>query len=300
MSWHLCHPSLFLHQSLVKVQALSCSKPQMAFVFTFIALFETRMLLFIPFVALLIFAVTFLLHKSIPKTLWLNMLRSFFTWAPFTSPSGTVVSNIETKLLQDINPYVLPPLQPRTSTKSSMGLKRLDEFNWLTLDECYLPENAIRNSFLNTARQSVLQCLPVSMSACYETLELVSIFLSTRFPQHFSLTSSTTSPMIHNHLTGEIFPIGSECKDPFGTAARLAMEDFNILMKNPETGDYHLQASATLFPAGWKLEERIGTTMANLHRPVPKWREDLGGSVNRFVYQAFTNVVKITKLTIRA
>jgi hypothetical protein len=60
------------------------------------------------------------------------------------------------------------------------------------------------------------------------------------------------------------------------------MEDFNILLKNQETGEYELKASATLFPAGWKLQERIGTSMANLHKPVPGWKEKLGGSVNRY------------------
>lgn len=54
-------------------------------------------------------------------------------------------------------------------------------------------------------------------------------------------------------------------------------------MKNQETGEYELKASATLFPAGWKLQERIGTSMANLHRPVPGWKEKLGGSVNRYL-----------------
>jgi hypothetical protein len=53
------------------------------------------------------------------------------------------------------------------------------------------------------------------------------------------------------------------------------MEDFNILMKDPVTGEYQLQASATLFPAGWELQERIGTSLANLHAPVPGWGEDM-------------------------
>jgi hypothetical protein len=61
------------------------------------------------------------------------------------------------------------------------------------------------------------------------------------------------------------------------------MEDFSLLMKHPITGEYHLQASATLFPAGWRLQERIGTSMANLHAPVPNWEEKLGRMVNRYV-----------------
>lgn len=64
------------------------------------------------------------------------------------------------------------------------------------------------------------------------------------------------------------------------------MEDFNILLCDPESEDpeeWKLMASATLFPAGWKLQERIGCSMAVLHAPVPGWKEKLGKSVNRYV-----------------
>ncbi|KAE9377073.1 hypothetical protein N431DRAFT_331950 [Stipitochalara longipes BDJ] len=167
----------------------------------------------------------------------------------------------------------------------AMGLKRLDESNWLTLDSNYLLEHFLRCSLLCTKRPQVIQCLSDSLEACYEVLSIVTSFLSSRFPQHFTLTtmSSGGGPAIHNHLTNEIFPIGlHNCPNPLEIAAKLSMEDFNILMKNSETGEYHLQASATLFPAGWKLQERIGTSMANLHAPVPRWNEKLGGNVNRY------------------
>jgi len=78
-------------------------------------------------------------------------------------------------------------------------------------------------------------------------------------------------------------------------AARLAMEDFNILEKDPKTGDYLIQASATLFPAGWHLQEKIGTSMANLHSPVPGWQDKLGAVVNR--YNLFPSLFKILLLT---
>jgi hypothetical protein len=193
------------------------------------------------------------------------------------------VPDTEIKLSQDVKPYQFPPLRERTSTKMAMGLKRLDESNWLTLDSNYLPEHFLRCSLLCAKHTQVIQCLPGAEAACHEVLSLVTSFLSSRFPQHFTITTLSSGPAIHNHLTNEIFPIGQQnCPDPLEVAAKLSMEDFNILMKQPETGEYHLQASATLFPAGWKLQERVGTSMANLHQPVPGWKEKLGGSVNRY------------------
>ena len=72
--------------------------------------------------------------------------------------------------------------------------------------------------------------------------------------------TSSPMPTIRNRFTGDIHEIGPQSSNPLEIVARLAMEDFNILMKDPVTGEYTLQASATLFPAGWELEKRIGTS----------------------------------------
>jgi hypothetical protein len=212
-----------------------------------------------------------------------NLWKERPLYHTFHSPR-TPVPDTEVKLFQDVKPYNFPPIRERTSTKMAMGLKRLDESNWLTLDSAYLPEHFLRCHLLCTKRPRVLQTLRGSEAACHEVLSLVVTFLASRFPQHFTLTTTSLGGLaIHSHLTNEIFPIGQQnCPNPLEIAAKLSMEDFNILVKNQETGEYELKASATLFPAGWKLQERIGTSMANLHRPVPGWKEKLGGSVNRY------------------
>ncbi|KAM0310355.1 hypothetical protein ACHAO8_008169 [Botrytis cinerea] len=162
-----------------------------------------------------------------------------------------------------------------------MGLKRLDKSNWLTIDSTYLPEHELRASLLETHGPCVLQVLPPAVPATYELLEMVIEFLLDRYPDDFSLVDENT---ILNKLTGETSIIGSKCENPLETATRLCMEDFNILLQDPseEDGEWNLMASATLFPAGWKLQERIGSSMAVLHRPVPGWKEKLGKSVNRY------------------
>lgn len=195
--------------------------------------------------------------------------------------------------IHTLQPYVFPALAPKTASKSSMGLKRLDVANWLSIDRHYHSEHDIRTQLLATNHPNVIQVLPGSELACHEVLSLTVTFLTTRYPQHFTITSSpstsTSQPSPHqthqfitNHLTKETFQVGPSCPNPLETAARLAMEDFNVLMKNEE-GEYCLLASATLFPAGWKLRERVGMSMAVLHAPVPGWKDRLSGSVSRFV-----------------
>jgi hypothetical protein len=164
----------------------------------------------------------------------------------------------------------------------AMGLKRLDDSNWLTIDPNYLPEHTLRLKLLTTCRPNVIQCLAPSIPACHEVLDLAVLFLTSRFPLQFTTSKTPKGPVIHNHITGETFPIGCQCQNPLEVAALLAMEDFNILIRDPVRGEYCLQASATLFPAGWRLQERIGTSLAYLHAPVPGWKEKLGPHVNRY------------------
>jgi len=220
------------------------------------------------------------------RTLWTKASKCVATtsWSPLLKSSN--VQTNQKFLSKEVKAYKLPPLQRRTSTRMGMGLKRVDESNWLTIDSNYLPEHKERCHLLETSRPQVIQCLQGSEAACHEVLELVSNFLSSRFPQCFTVKPSPRHT-ISNHITGETFPMGLQCPNPLETVAKLAMEDFNILMKDPSTGEYLLQASVTLFPAGWILQERIGTSMANLHGPVPGWQEKLGASVDKY-YPSFT------------
>src|SRR5437667_4894967 len=69
----------------------------------------------------------------------------------------------------------------------TMGLRKLDEKNWLTMDEEYLPEHRLRAELLRESRRAVLQCLPGSEAACVETLEFVVGFLTETYPDVFEL-----------------------------------------------------------------------------------------------------------------
>jgi hypothetical protein len=189
------------------------------------------------------------------------------------------------------NPYVLPPLKRGASTHMNMGLRKFESFNWLTIDDHYLSEHNIRSHLLSDHLSSVLQCLPGSEPACHEALSVVTSFLTSRYPYMFKISGSGRRKLIHNLQTGESFQVENNPR-PLETAARLAMEDFNLLIKDPGNGEYRLQASATLFPAGWKLEDRIGYTLTELHCPVPAWKDKLGPHVNRYDLMTSESFVK--------
>ncbi len=173
----------------------------------------------------------------------------------FTSTSALV--DLETHIpkfpIHNAQDYRLPPLKPATTPHMTMGLRRLDAPNWLHIDSRYLPEHRIRASFLENDPSAVLAVHPSAQSACHEVFSYVTTFLTSRYPDMFTLSGTGSRQKITNHLTGESFLVHNN-KSPLETAARLAMEDFNILVKDDTDGEYHLMASATLFPAGWRLQ----------------------------------------------
>lgn len=180
-------------------------------------------------------------------------------------------------------PYPCNAIKGNQKFRITMGLRRLDEWNWLTVDKNYLKEHDVRASLLQNQRSQVIQSLPESKVACAEGLEVVAEFLCERYPDMFHMEEAGDMRKIHNTKTGESFAIGDEnsATDPLETAVRLAMEDLSILLKNEE-GEYYLAASATLFPVGWTVQDRIGWTISQMHGPVPEWKDKIGHSVNKF------------------
>ncbi|KAF7593851.1 hypothetical protein BBP40_010786 [Aspergillus hancockii] len=166
-----------------------------------------------------------------------------------------------------------------------MDIRKLDAQNWLTIDKNYMAEHQVRSQLLQHEKPNVFQCLPESYDACLEVLEEVVDFLCQRFPDRFvHKKAGDDESTIHNKMTGETFSFGGQNNevDPLEIAVRLTMEDLSILMKN-EDDEYYLAASASLFPVGWVVQDRIGWTISQLHKPVPLWHQQVATSVSKFL-----------------
>ncbi|GAD94298.1 conserved hypothetical protein [Paecilomyces variotii No. 5] len=165
-----------------------------------------------------------------------------------------------------------------------MDVRKLDQHNWLTMDKNYMEEHQVRVRLLELERPKVFQCLPESREACTEALREVVTFLCERYPWMFEQTQTEKEMTVHNKKTGETFVFGgsNNSMEPLEVAVRLSMEDLSILLKNADD-EYYLAASGSLFPVGWAVAERIGWTVAQLHSPVPLWREQVSASVSKFL-----------------
>jgi hypothetical protein len=140
-------------------------------------------------------------------------------------------------------PYPGDPIKGRQKFCLTMGLRKLDAENWLTVDKNYLIEHQIRDNLLRNERENVYQRLPESRAACEELVEVVADFLCERYPTLFEKKSYFFSSQVHNKKTGEKYNFGGRhCSmEPLEIAVRLAMEDFSVLMRNDQ-GEYYLLA----------------------------------------------------------
>ncbi|KAJ5765281.1 hypothetical protein N7520_004840 [Penicillium odoratum] len=183
-------------------------------------------------------------------------------------------------------PYPAQPIRGRERYRVMMDVRRLDTQNWLTLDKNYMDEHRVRDNLLCEKREKVLRCLPESLVACQETLEEVSEFLCERFPGMFKKTVQGSETWVENRATKEKFNIHPgptvNSTDALEAAVRLTMEDLSVLMMN-EDGEYYLAASASLFPTGWTVDERIGWTISQMHAPVPLWHQQVASSVSKLL-----------------
>src|SRR5208282_172837 len=87
------------------------------------------------------------LHKTLTRLPKWTAL----TW-PFVLPSTNSTSSAKEPPLRDLKLYEFPPLRERTSSRMAMGLKRLDQYNWLTIDSNYIPEHNLRSKLCETSR----------------------------------------------------------------------------------------------------------------------------------------------------
>jgi hypothetical protein len=201
--------------------------------------------------------------------------------------------------LTKLEPYPLRPIEGKGAYRMNMGLRRLDFQNWLTIDKNYLQEHHVRSELLASEKGRVMRCLAGSEAACAEVLEVVVEHLTKHYPSAFQISRRNGKPTICITATGETFQVASPYGglSPLEIAARLTMEDLSVLINHRKGAEYFLYASltsylfarspssraasATMFPVGWNIGQRIGWPLSKLHSPVPTWKASIGGTVNQ-------------------
>ena len=64
--------------------------------------------------------------------------------------------------------------------------------------------------------------------------------------------------------------------------ACLEVADDLVVMQSYDQGEYRLVAASLCSPSDWRLEEKLGATMAEVHGPIPRLNDEIGDQIDRF------------------
>jgi hypothetical protein len=161
-----------------------------------------------------------------------------------------------------------------------MGLQPLPPEQWIEIDGAYAAQLKAKHELLATRHGDVLQALPEADRASEEALRLLLDHLRAHRADRFAFEGHT----LRNSATGEVWDIAHSLAHsslhPLEQATRLVQEDFCILQADNDT--YRLTAGAVCFPSNWRLADKIGRPLGEVHGPVPGYAEKLAGPVDRF------------------
>ncbi len=161
--------------------------------------------------------------------------------------------------------------------RMAMGLTVVPDRDWFEIDSLYPAEMAEKRRLLTERHAEVFATTPGSEAACAETLAMIAENLTTYHADWFFRAGS----VLTNHLTGETWDLGAG--DPLELAGRLVQEDL-CLIQNRDEGPV-FTAGILCFPRRWRLNEKIGRPLAEVHGPVPLYADRLAAPVDRFMRQ---------------
>lgn len=133
--------------------------------------------------------------------------------------------------------------------RMTLGLRRLDVGAWLDVGDDLDEVLAHKRRLLDSDHDEVVAVTPQGRAGSVETLQLVSDWLR----QHHRDRPSGSDPSLH----------------PVDAAGRLVAEDICVLSR--DTTAWRLTAASVCSPSRWRLREKIGRTVAEIHAPVPDY-----------------------------
>ncbi|KAL2421124.1 hypothetical protein ABEF91_008340 [Exophiala dermatitidis] len=165
----------------------------------------------------------------------------------------------------------------------TMGVKKTSLDDWVEIDNQYLDRYRYKRILFAEHPEETLAARPGSEEASFEALELLVDHLVHRYPSMFEKVPGGIRNLVVNE-TWDLRRDSDTWKSyhPLQVMGLLTTEDWFIL-QNEEDGQTRLKAGANCFPAGWKLRERMGLSLWQIHAGnVPQYEQNLAKSMDRF------------------
>jgi dimethylamine monooxygenase subunit A len=159
-----------------------------------------------------------------------------------------------------------------------MGLQPLPAEQWIEPGDDFSAQLAEKRKLLATRHDDVVQTLPQAQAASEEALKFLLDHLRRYYPGRFAFRTLRSIG-----IDGK-WDFSQLSLHPLEHATRLVQEDFCILQADDESDGniYRLTAGAVCFPSNWRLADKIGRALIDVHGPVPGYAEKLASPVDRF------------------
>jgi hypothetical protein len=172
------------------------------------------------------------------------------------------------------NPIYMPFDKGRF--RLSMGIISLNLDEWLEPDEYYYRELLEKEALLANQNNEVFQSKKGSQLAQQEVLDLIIDYMNTFHSELVRIDGDKICiDAIKRNFSRKEF-----VEMPLNLAGRIVQEDL-CLMAPGDTG-YTLEAASLCFPSRWRLIDKIGKRMVDIHSPVPDYENKLARPVDRY------------------
>ncbi|RDL33807.1 Uncharacterized protein BP5553_08175 [Venustampulla echinocandica] len=163
----------------------------------------------------------------------------------------------------------------------TMGLRNMPWDEWIELDNQYMKFHGDKAKRIIDRGSRCCYTEPAAFDGAVELLEEFCAYLPERYPSLFERTPVG----MNNLLTGEIFNINERplVEDPMQMAARMVQDDLAIMFEK-EDGQYYLLAGAILLAGFWRLEDKLGMPLSEIHTSgnVPGFKAKLEKGMTNF------------------
>lgn len=178
-------------------------------------------------------------------------------------------------------PIKARPFKPKFHM--TMAIENTSMSDLLTMDNTYRSRLDLRRQLLATVSPEVVAANARAAPAVHELYTwLTQTYLPQRFPTIFTLTPTGLA----NKCTADTLPLApSSATHALHLLGTQIDAEFLLLLPSADPADegkYRLEAFVTCFPSGFRTRSKLGLLLADIHGPVPHYRQKLERSMDRF------------------
>lgn len=165
----------------------------------------------------------------------------------------------------------------------NLGIRNASMEQWIEMDNEFPKFHKAKLDRIAERGDRLCKTMPDAYDATVELFKELAAYLPERYPSVFqSLPHGRCG--VTNVATGEVFDLHDRKESPMQMAAKLVQDDLAVMIER-EDGQYYLLAGAIHLAGAWRLEDKIGMPLSEIHTSgdVPQYKEKLErGMMNLF------------------